>query len=198
MKRLTNDFYDDRDPAWSPNARAIAFSSDRSYFGKDGYMNIFLYNLQTGKIQYLTEGAHNDYAPSWSPDGESLAFTSDRDGPFNIWIIKNNGREFEALPIADNFTDSSNNAHNGKNRLNGNGIFKKGQTKNFFPSALEKTDQLKKLTKFTTGAFDPVWLDEDNLVFTAFENFSFQLQQIINVEEKFEEAPSVKNDILST
>ena len=106
LKRLTNDFYDDRDPAWSPNANAIAFSSDRSYFGKNGHMNLFLYNLQTGKIQYLTEGKHNDYAPAWSPDGESLIFTSDRDGPFNIWMIKNNAAELEPMPIVDTFIGS--------------------------------------------------------------------------------------------
>lgn len=200
LQRLTNDFYDDRDPAWSPDAGAIAFSSDRSYFGRDGHMNLFLYNLQTGEIQYLTEGAHNDYAPSWSHDGESLAFTSDRDGPFNIWIIKNNAGKVEPSLIADNFADPTNNgeAHTGKNGLTLNPVFENGDTNTLYPSALEKTDQLKKLTNFTTGAFDPVWLDEDNLVFTAFENFSFQLRQVNHVEDKFAEAPSVKNDTLLT
>ncbi len=45
LRRLTNDTYDDRDPAWSPRGDKIAFVSDRTPFGKDGTYNLFLYDL---------------------------------------------------------------------------------------------------------------------------------------------------------
>ncbi len=192
VQRLTNDFYDDRDPVWSPNGRTIAFSSDRSFFGKDGYLNLFVYNLENRNIQYLTIGKHNDYSPAWSPDGENIAFSSDREGSFNIWVIKNNSVE---LPLANMFNELSEaqvnqNISNGKNEYN--------LSENYFeyPSAIEASDQLKKVTNFTTGAFDPVWLNDDRIVFTAFENFTFQIREIDQIAEKFEEAPVVQHDSL--
>ena len=54
IQRLTNDYYDDRDPAWSPAGDVIAFSSDRGPAGSRGVYNLFLYTLATGRIDYLT------------------------------------------------------------------------------------------------------------------------------------------------
>ncbi len=212
LQRLTNDFYTDKDPAWSPNDNAIAFSSDRSYYGKQGKLNLFIYDLQNGAIRYLTAGNHNDYSPVWSPDGEYLAFTSDRDGSFNIWMIKNNGNKqpnfTEALSasilhtgingfdyaIAANGQNGSNESANG---INGsNGLHPERAVLPDYPSAIETTDQLKKVTSFTTGAFDPEWLEEDRILFTAFDKFSFQIHEITDLEKKFDVAPDVVNDSL--
>jgi hypothetical protein len=88
LQRLTNDLYDDRDPAWSPGGDKIAFSSDRTPYGKDGSYNLFLYDLNTNSIEYLTCGKENSGSPAWSRDGSMLAFTSDVDGVQNIWIMK--------------------------------------------------------------------------------------------------------------
>ena len=85
--RVTNDYYDDRDPAWSPDGISIAFSSDRTPFGTHGAYNLFLYSLTTGSIDYLTYGPSSDGAPAWSKDGSLLAFTSDQGGIQNIWTM---------------------------------------------------------------------------------------------------------------
>ena len=76
LDRLTNDFYDDRDPIWSENDNLLYFSSDRTIFGDKGYYNIFSYNLESGEIGFITYGANNDYAPALSNDGKYLAFSS--------------------------------------------------------------------------------------------------------------------------
>ncbi len=86
VRRLTNDYFDDRDPAWSPQGDQIAFSSDRTPFGRKGSYNLFLYTLSSGDIAYVTYGPHTDAAPAWSRDGRYLAFTSDLDGTSNIWL----------------------------------------------------------------------------------------------------------------
>lgn len=55
---------------------------------------------------------------------------------------------------------------------------------------------MKRITNFTTGAFDPVWQDDDKLLFTAFEDFSFQIHKIEKVDRAFDDALLVRNDTL--
>ena len=86
LRRLTNDYYDDRDPSLSPDGRSIVFSSDRTSYGKDFY-NLFIYDLESNSIRYLTNGEHTDYSPFYNEDGTKIAFTSDLGGPQNIWMI---------------------------------------------------------------------------------------------------------------
>jgi Tol biopolymer transport system component len=59
-------------PAWSPDGKYIAYSSD-----KDGPMAIYIRNLDTGATRRLTApftGAQAKLA--WSPDGKKIAFES--------------------------------------------------------------------------------------------------------------------------
>lgn len=98
--QLTNDFYTDEDPTYSPDGRYIAFSSDRSARGPQGASNIFLMDRQTGELRYLTFGVQKDQSPAFSPDGRYLAFTSDRSGSFDIYLIENPiAAAFEEKPI---------------------------------------------------------------------------------------------------
>jgi len=150
LKKLTNDYYDDRDPAWSPRGDKIAFSSDRTPFGKDGNYNLFLYDLATGVIEYLTYGNESYSAPAWSVDGGKIAFTCDVDGAHNIWIMD-------------------------MDRPGSFGV-----------------RSMSKVTTFTTSAFDPSWTRSGDLVFTAFENFSFQIRMLKNITAICDSSTTVK------
>lgn len=86
VRKITDDYYDDRDPAWSPDGDKIAFSSDRTSYGSRGVYNLFLYDVASGSIDYLTYGPANTTAPAWSKDGKRIAFTCDADGVQNIWM----------------------------------------------------------------------------------------------------------------
>jgi len=87
LQRLTNDYYDDRDPAWSPGGDVIAFSSDRGPSGPRGVYNLFLYTISSGRLDYLTCDSATAGSPAWSKDGTKLAFTSELGGVKNIWVI---------------------------------------------------------------------------------------------------------------
>jgi hypothetical protein len=60
-------------PSWSPDGRRIAFSAL-----KNGYSDIFIYDLQTDSLRQMTSDAYADLEPAWSPDGAQLAFVTDR------------------------------------------------------------------------------------------------------------------------
>jgi hypothetical protein len=88
LTQLTNDFYDDIEPSWSPDGQFIVFSSDRTDTGKQWAYNIFILNISTGEISYVTYGQQKDLAPVFSPDGKYIAFTSDRDLSINIYLAE--------------------------------------------------------------------------------------------------------------
>ncbi|MCI0530959.1 MAG: hypothetical protein L0Y74_03280 [candidate division Zixibacteria bacterium] len=88
---ITDDIYQEKDPAWSPDGNRIIFSSDRGSSGQQGYLNLYSFNLETGAASALTVGNFHDLNPAWSPDGRNVIFTSDRDGAFNLYAIDSLG-----------------------------------------------------------------------------------------------------------
>jgi Tol biopolymer transport system component len=60
-------------PAWSSDARYIAFSG---LIG--GFNDLFIYDLQESALQRLTNDPYTELDPDWSPDGRSIVFSTDR------------------------------------------------------------------------------------------------------------------------
>ena len=92
---LTEPNYNAFTPAYSPDGRWLAFSSDQ-----DGSPNLFLMNLQTGETQNLTQSEFTDSHPAWSQDSQWIAFTRNLGGNEEIFVINVNGGE------ATNLTNS--------------------------------------------------------------------------------------------
>ncbi|MDO9027985.1 MAG: BamA/TamA family outer membrane protein, partial [Candidatus Roizmanbacteria bacterium] len=55
-------------------------------------------------------------------------------------------------------------------------------------------DSIKKITHFTTAAFDPAWADSGRIIFAVFENYSFQIRTIPNVYTIFDSSNVVKEN----
>jgi TolB protein len=73
-------------PVWSPDARAIAYTSYRR-----GYPDLFVALIYDGVQQEPTKGGTQNWLPMYSPDGTRIVFTSSRDGNPELYIMNRDG-----------------------------------------------------------------------------------------------------------
>src|SRR5260370_7220631 len=88
-------------PAFSPDGNPIAFSSSR-----DGNFDIYVMELDGGKVARLTRSLGMDIRPAWSLDGRRLAFTSNPNGRDQIFLMQPDGPHLMHTP-----TDHITNIH---------------------------------------------------------------------------------------
>ena len=86
--RLTNHPADDRDPAWSPDGRYLAFSSHR-----DGNWELYVKDVRTGTLTRLTYTLDFEGGPSWSPDGQWLVYEGYSEDNLDIYITRLDGTQ---------------------------------------------------------------------------------------------------------
>jgi serine/threonine protein kinase len=79
LRNLTDDRHHDRRPSWSPDGRAIVFSSNRASPGESKW-EIHAVDVETGRDDQLTwsrdAGLGSAFAPSWSPKGDLLVYSN--------------------------------------------------------------------------------------------------------------------------
>ena len=93
-KRVTLGRQLNNSPTWSPDARAIAYTSWRT-----GFMDIFVSRIYEGAIGNPAKGTASaqNYLPMYSPDGTKIAFTSNRDGNPEIYVMNVDGSGMRRL-----------------------------------------------------------------------------------------------------
>lgn len=90
--RITDSYYTDTAPAWSPDGEWIAFVSDRA-----GTSDVYLMRPDGDELHALTESSDLDTNPTWSPDSSRLAFVSNRDGARTLYIMQADGSNVHRL-----------------------------------------------------------------------------------------------------
>lgn len=83
-RRITDEYNDARQPAWSADGRTVAFQGFR-----DGSYDIWAVEADGTRLRRLTTGPDDDREPAYSRDGTRVAFSSDRgDGTnYDIWML---------------------------------------------------------------------------------------------------------------
>src|SRR3954469_1499539 len=92
VRRLTTDVGNDTQPAWSPNGKRIAFTSDRT-----GNQDVYTMRSGGRGLRRLTGSAAEDSSPSWSPNGRRIAFASDRNGSDDVFTMTARGKALRRL-----------------------------------------------------------------------------------------------------
>jgi Tol biopolymer transport system component len=101
QRPLTGGNARDRQPIYSPDGRALLFSSNRS-----GNLDLWVYELKTGEIKQITDDAANDWDPAFTPDGKTILWSSDRSGNLEIWAANRDGSQ--ARQISTDGSDAEN------------------------------------------------------------------------------------------
>ncbi len=82
-KQLTSEVKSVQRPRWSPDARKITYHANA-----EGKRGIWIYDLDSGATQILSEGPGFDLYPDWHPDGDRIIFSSGApNAGFDLWEI---------------------------------------------------------------------------------------------------------------
>jgi TolB protein len=82
LRLLAYDEKGGSDGAISPNGKYFVISSRRT-----GNLELWQFEIQTGKWTQLTNDPGEDFEAQWSPDSAQLVFTSTRTGNKDVWIL---------------------------------------------------------------------------------------------------------------
>jgi Tol biopolymer transport system component len=98
MRKLATKAAQDNFPAWSPNAKKLAFEASE---GLDDFnIDIYVMNADGSGLKRITKESTLDRMPSWSPDGTRIAFTrtsGERPGRPDVFTMNADGTHIRKL-----------------------------------------------------------------------------------------------------
>lgn len=84
-RRITDDSAYQVDPAWSPDDRYLAYSSD-----KEGTQDLYVHDMRTGEDwQVTSRGEDAAVSAAWSPDGSKIAFQDQDRATYTVEVDVN-------------------------------------------------------------------------------------------------------------
>ncbi len=122
-RNLTNHPGGDFRPAFSPDGKYIAFSSDRGHtitphprfpFARQRIGDIYVIDVNGENLKRLTDSDSWDGSPIWSSDGTKIIFYSNRNGKSSIFHMNSDGTNQKLMLEFDGPTVSPKLLQNGK------------------------------------------------------------------------------------
>lgn len=166
LDRLTNDAYDDRDPAWAEGGARIVFSSDRGPTGAAGHYTLHAFDLAARTTTALTEGAVMDLAPTVSPDGRRVAFVRAARGPDGRY----SAQDLWTLDLVAPHTADTGGASDDASSAN----------------VTAPPARPHRLLHVTAAASDPVYTPDGALLFGSFEGYRFTVRALADATDRAE------------
>ena len=90
------------DPQISPDGGRIVYTLQRvDRDNEKKYTNLWVADVESGRLRQFTHGKWNDSQPRWSPDGRTISFLSNRgnDEQAQLYLLPLDGGE--ARPLTD-------------------------------------------------------------------------------------------------
>ena len=166
-------------PQFSKDGKRIVFAANDT----GGKMDVYIYDLARDVLTRLTNDSYDDRDPVWTPDESGVIFSSDRT-PYGINQVYNLCRYDLSSGKISFVTYGNNNYYSpafSKNgayltftsNLDGAQNIWEIDTKDI--SGKTVSYPMRKISSFSNAAFDPVWTDSNEIVFSGFENYSFKI-----------------------
>jgi Tol biopolymer transport system component len=94
---VTHDRSIDGDPVYSPDGQHLYFHSDRT-----GVMNVYAYDVGTGRLRQVTNVINGAYQPEPSPDGKWLAYVGYTHQGYDLFVLPlDESQWLEPLPYEE-------------------------------------------------------------------------------------------------
>ncbi|MBL0175268.1 MAG: PD40 domain-containing protein [Ignavibacteria bacterium] len=180
-------------PSWSPDGARIAFSGTTS----GGRTDLYVFDTKTDRLEALFADHFDDRDPAWSPDGRSIAFASDRsstgaNGRHALFVYDVPGGRISAITADSAGYAAPSWSADGR-------LLLCTSVRDGTPDVCVITDplapaawrRLSRVTNLVTAAFDPVWTDKGDVLFTAFDTYSFQIRMIPDVAGRIDSLQAV-------
>ncbi len=189
------------DPVFSPDGQQIAFSG----LGFNGSKDLFMLQLKSEKVIQLTNDLYEDRSPSFSPDGKKLVYSSDRtvfgeewcynlfvydlETNLNYYLTSGHHQDYTPVwsPSGDYVAFTSDRDSSALNIWVAD-VSEIGTWAETDPHVIP----VHQISRYANAAFDPEWMDDDQLLFTVFEAGRFQIRRMQNVQQAIIETPAVE------
>jgi hypothetical protein len=168
-------------PSFSGDGNDVVFSS----VDKSGFSDVYIFHRRSETLEKITNDIYDDREPVFSPNGKKIYFVSDRTlygekGANNIFAYNRERFTIDYITLGKNIHSSPVFAPDGKTLAY---VSDEDGARNIYFLPVEQIEDtskyrflFKKITNYVTAAFDPTFTDSNEIVFTSFEGYRFQLQ----------------------
>jgi hypothetical protein len=165
-----------KNPSFSKSGNEIVFTAT----DQKGYSDLFIYNLQSKELIRITDDYYDDIDPIFSLDESKIIFSSDRtDGIFkrkyNLFEIDIQSREIKYLTYVNANINYPQISPNGKEiffNSDYDGVYDMWKMNNS-----DSTLGMTKVSDFITSVYGFTFINDETLITSAFEKFSFNFYE---------------------